>query len=38
MKTMLETLNDTIGAYTSETRATDENGSCMFLTSEIRVL
>jgi len=32
MKTMLDILNETIAAYTSETRAVDERGFCRLLT------
>ena len=32
MKTMLETLNEIIAAYTSDTRAVDSHGKCHYLT------
>lgn len=34
MKTMLEILNETIGAYTSKTRAINASGCCVFLTHD----
>jgi len=37
MTTMLETLNETLAAYTSETRAVDEKGMCRFLTNDGRM-
>ena len=32
MTTMLETLNETAGAYTSKTRATNHHGHCCYFT------